>query len=141
MQNEIKQTWRFSQAPEEVWEYLTQPELMEQWFAKTDFQPVAGAQFRLDGKGGCVIQCEVLEVKPFTRLVYSWQTTSAKDNALFDSKVVWTLVPDGQGTELQLVHGSFAVVEDYTLHNSGWTKLLNRVGELLNAKENVRSNA
>ncbi len=46
MQKEIKHTWHFSQSPQEVWEYLTKPELMEQWLGKTDFQPIVGHKFR-----------------------------------------------------------------------------------------------
>ena len=46
MQREIKQTWQFTQSPQEVWEYLTQPELLEQWLGETDFQPIVGHKFR-----------------------------------------------------------------------------------------------
>lgn len=35
MQEEIRQTWFFKQSPGEVWEYLTKPELIEQWLMKT----------------------------------------------------------------------------------------------------------
>ena len=28
MQKEIKHTWHFNQSPQEVWEYLTKPELL-----------------------------------------------------------------------------------------------------------------
>lgn len=131
MQKEIKQSWAFKQSQQEVWEYLTKPELLEQWFEKTDFKPVPGHKFRVDGKRGCIIHCEVLEVKPFTRLSYSWQFTSEVDHKLFDSLVVWTLVPKENGTELQLVHNGFTMLEDYTGHNTGWTKLVNRMVELL----------
>ena len=46
MQKEIKQSRHFNQSPQEVWEYLTKPELIEQWLGKTDFQPVVGHKFR-----------------------------------------------------------------------------------------------
>ena len=83
-------------------------------------------------KSGKIIYCEVLEVKPFTKLSYSWQTNSAKDNKPFNSKVVWTLVPKENGTELQLVHNGFTALEDYIAHNNGWTALGNQFVELLN---------
>jgi len=132
MQNEIRHTWQFHQSPQEVWEYLTRPELIEQWLGKTDFQPKAGHKFRFISPYGNDSYCEVLEVKPFTKLSYSWQYHSAKDSKLFDSTVVWTLVPKETGTELQLLHTGFSVVEDYTAHNGGWTRLGNRFTELLN---------
>ncbi len=131
MQPEIKQAWHFDQPPQEVWEYLTKPELLEKWLGKTDFQPIAGHKFRFISPYGNDSYCEVLEVKPFTRLSYSWQKNSAKDNKPFNSKVMWTLVPKENGTELQLVHDGFAVLEDYNAHNNGWNTCLKQFGELL----------
>ena len=132
MQKEIKHTWHFNQSPQVVWEYLTKPELLEQWLTKTDFQPIVGSKFHFNDKSGKIISCEVLEVKPFIKLSYSWQYASAKDNKRFDSKVMWTLVPKENGTELQLVHNGFTALEDFIAHNSGWTTLGNRFVELLN---------
>jgi uncharacterized protein YndB with AHSA1/START domain len=130
MQKEIKHTWHFNQSPQEVWEYLTKPELLEQWLMKTDFQPIVGHKFRFICNK--ITYCEVLEVKPFTKLSYSWQTNSANSNKPFNSKVVWTLFPKGNGTELQLEHNGFAALEDYVGHNNGWTTLGTRFVELLN---------
>ena len=132
MQKEIKQTWFFKQSPQEVWEYLTKPELLEQWLMKTDFQPVAGHKFRFISQSGKIIYCQVLEVNPFTELSYSWQAHSANSNKLFHTKVVWKLVPKGNGTELELVHNDFTELEDYSAHSNGWTTLGNRFIELLN---------
>jgi uncharacterized protein YndB with AHSA1/START domain len=131
MQKEIKHTWHFSQSPHEVWEYLTKPELLEQWLMKTDFQPIVGHKFLFTSTQGIKHYCEVLEAMPFTKLSYSWQRNSAKDNKPFNSKVVWTLVPKENGTELQLVHNGFTALEDYTAHNNGWAILGNRFVELL----------
>ena len=33
--------------PEKIWRALTQPHLIEEWLAKTDFKPVAGHRFSL----------------------------------------------------------------------------------------------
>jgi len=133
MHGEIKQTWRFSRSQEEVWEYLTKPELLELWLAKTNFRPQVGHRFHLHGKDGCHIDCEVVEVKPFTRLSYSWRTTSAKDHKPFDSMVVWTLLPDADGTELRLLHSGFVTAEDQAGHNAGWTTIVNKMSGLLQA--------
>jgi uncharacterized protein YndB with AHSA1/START domain len=132
MQKEIKQTWFFRQSPEEVWEYLTRPELIEQWLTKTDFQPVPGHKFSFTSKSCKIIYCEVLEVKPFTSLSYSWQFPSKKDEQLYDSKVMWTLVPKENGTELLLQHNGFALLEDLAEHTTGWNTCLNRFEELIN---------
>ena len=132
MQKEIKHIRHFNQSPQEVWEYLTRPELIEQWLGKTDFQPIAGHKFRFISPYGNDSYCEVLEVKPFTKLSYSWQKNSAKDNKPFNSKVVWTLVPKGKGTELQLVHNGFTALEDFLAHEHGWNTCLKQFVELLN---------
>jgi uncharacterized protein YndB with AHSA1/START domain len=132
MQTEIKHTWHFNQSPQEVWEYLTKPELLEQWLMKSDFKPILGHKFCFTAPKGMVHYCEVLEIKPFTKLSYSWQRDSAKDGKPFDSKVMWTLVPKKEGTELQLVHNGFTALEDYTQHNNGWTMLVNGLVERLN---------
>jgi len=136
-QKEIKHTWYFNQSPQEVWKYLTKPELIEQWLMKTDFQPIVGHKFYFIG--GCdheektAAHCEVLEVKPYTRLSYSWQANSVSNNKPFNSKVVWTLVLKEQGTELQLIHNGFKVLEDVILHNDGWTRIGYKMVERLNA--------
>ena len=88
MQKEINLTWHFNKPPQEVWEYLTNAELLEQWLMKSDFKPVPGHQFIFTSPGGMVHHCEVLEVKPYTKLSYSWQRKSAKDGDPFDSTVV-----------------------------------------------------
>ncbi|HLZ86111.1 MAG TPA: SRPBCC domain-containing protein [Puia sp.] len=132
MQEEIRQTWLFKQSPQEVWEFLTKPELLEQWLGKTDFQPIVGHKFRFVSPYGNDSFCEVLEVTPFAKLSFSWQKRSAKGNTPFNSKVVWTLVPKENGTELQLVHNGFTALEDLAGHEKGWTTCLKQLEELLN---------
>jgi uncharacterized protein YndB with AHSA1/START domain len=141
MPNEIKQTLFFEQSPREVWDCLTKPEILAQWLAPTDIEPVSGHKFRFLDKTGKYIDCEVLEAKPFTRLVYSWQFPSGKADKRFDSTVVWTLVPKGNGTELALVHTGFNLLEDYTAHNNGWNNCLNKLKGLLKQPDNAHSNA
>ena len=132
MKDEIRLTWHFERSPEEVWDYLTTPELLEQWLAKMDFKPIVGHKFELATKSGGVTRCEVTEVMPFTKLSYSWQYPSLKNKKTFDSKVTWTLTPTKDGTQLQLVHNGFSVLEDYILHDNGWTSLGQRLLKLLN---------
>lgn len=131
MQKEIKHTWFFNHPPQEVWEYLTKPELLEQWLGKTDFQPTAGHKFRFASPYGNDSYCEVLEIKPCAKLSYSWQKKSTKDNKPYNSKVAWTLVPKENGTELQLVHNDFTALEDVVGHENGWIACLKQVEELL----------
>jgi uncharacterized protein YndB with AHSA1/START domain len=84
--------------PAEVWRYLTEPDLLERWWAPSGIEPVVGHTFTIDmGEWGHQ-PCEVLEVTEPERLVYSfcdhWQLT-------------WKLVPEGTGTRLLLEHSGF----------------------------------
>ena len=138
MQKEIKQSWHFDQSPEEVWEYLTKPELIELWLMKTDFQPITGHRFhftftpKAESKYDGLVQCEVLEVKPFSKLSYSWNGSSGSGNSTFNSKVVWILIPKEQGTELRLQHDGFTLLEDVINHANGWNNCLKRFEEIIN---------
>ena len=125
MQKEITQTWFFQQSPEEVWDYLTKPELLKIWLMETDFKPVVGYKFRFV----CSVMnlCEVLEVTPFTRLSYSWRTDSAVAGKTVDSTVLWTLSPKDNGTELHLLHDGFTVLKDYEGHSTGWTSCVKKL--------------
>ncbi|HTB52438.1 MAG TPA: SRPBCC domain-containing protein [Ferruginibacter sp.] len=129
MQPDIKHTWHFNQSPEEVWEYLTKPDLLEQWLMKSDFKPILGHKFSFFDKNEGDHFCEILEIKPVTKLSYSWK----KPKMPFDSTVTWTLIPKDGGTDLQIVHNGFTVLKDYNDHNHGWDYLVTKLVERLNS--------
>ena len=138
MQKEITQTWFFRQPLQEVWDYLTKPELIEQWLMKNDFKPIVGRKFTFtfipkDGsKYDGVVDCEVLEVEPFTLLSYSWKGYTKDRKRTFKSKVVWSLASKDNGTELQLRHHGFTILEDLLTHTGGWRTCLTRLEKLIN---------
>lgn len=144
---EIKQTWFFNQPPQQVWDYLTKPELLEQWLMKTDFQPIVGHKFCFMTKPNedCgydkIIDCQVLEIDPFTKISYSWEGHANNGKYSFDSKVIWTLIPFEDGTELQLVHNGFKVLEDFVAHSNGWAVIGNKLIELLTPIPDVSANS
>jgi uncharacterized protein YndB with AHSA1/START domain len=139
MQKEIRQTWLFQQSPDEVWDYLTKPELIEQWLMKSDFKPVQGHKFTFtfNAKPGSkyegVVSCEVLEIRPFTRLSYSWSGSTQDKSRNYDSTVIWTLVQKNNGTELQLQHDGFTVLEDILAHTSGWNSCVKKMVDHMTA--------
>ncbi len=141
MEKAIRHTWFFPHAPEKVWDYLTRPELLSQWLMETDIQPVVGnrfmfhtrpiVKFGFDGR----IFCEVLEVEPLKRLVYSWKGGNGKGKTTLDSVVTWTLLPKDGGTELTLVHSGFKGIMNfmsYLVMNKGWLKIAKRFLKELN---------
>lgn|SRR5699024_1846218 len=145
MEKEINHKWFLSHAPERVWEYLTNSELLSQWLMENDFKPVVGHEFQFkaqprkkmgfDGN----IYCRVLEVKPYDRLAYSWKGGPGNGEITLDSKVIWTLTPKDGGTELLLRHIGFKEeinTGSFIAMNHGWgSKIKDRFIELINKKE------
>jgi len=141
MKKDIRKTWFFQQPPAEVWEYLTKPELIEQWLMKCDFKPVAGHKFQFINKAKIDAYCRVLEVVPDKLLSYSWKKGKSEEEFTVDSVVTWTLTAKNGGTELQLQHNGFITLEDQTAHNNGWDYCMNRMTQLINPSSNANTNA
>ena len=129
-------------APETVWKTLTTPELMGLWLkmAPTGFQPVEGNRFTYRttpaGAWDGTIHCEVLEVIPNQRFVYSWKG-GHEDNvgygAPLDTVVTFTLEKSDGGTRLRLVHSGFFLPRNETAYrgmSGGWTGVVSRIGEI-----------
>ena len=141
MQREIRHQFTFLQPPEVVWDYLTNSELLAQWLMPNDFKPVAGHKFQFGAKPKFPlgfdgrIYCEVLEIVPYRKLVYSWKGGLSKENPSLDSIVVWTLTPTDSGTVLTLEHKGFKGIKNYLAYfimNKGWAKIGNRLFKQLN---------
>jgi uncharacterized protein YndB with AHSA1/START domain len=147
MQKEILQKWFFQQPPSEVWEYLTQAELIEQWLAKTDFKPVVGQKFQFtnscksDDNKPHYTYCKVLEIIPCKLLSYSWRKGTNEKEISVDSVVTWTLTDKNGGTELILQHNGFTLIEDTIAHTNGWNECLNKIIDLLNSSTNANTNS
>ena len=146
MQKDILQTWFFQQQPSEVWEYLTKPELIEQWLTKNDFKPVVGYKFQFtsspkaDSDKPNNAYCRVLEIIPHKLLSYSWRKGINEKEITVDSVVTWTLTKKNGGTELQLQHNGFTLLEDSIAHTNGWNYCLSRMIELINSSSNADTN-
>jgi uncharacterized protein YndB with AHSA1/START domain len=150
MEKVIKHQFFFTHPPEKVWEYLTKPELMEQWLMKNDFQPIVGYDFQfrtgpipsLDFDGICY--CKVLEVVPFKRLSYSWKCGPGEGKITLESVVIWKLQPTEKGTDLFLEHSGLGKEENLNFFNGmshGWLKNLQKIADRLNAAQHGHANA
>lgn len=140
----------FPHPPKTVWEYLTQPELMELWLMKNDFQPIAGHDFQfktnpvpsLDFDG--TFYCRVLEIIPQKKLSYTWTCGPGDGIITLDSIVVWRLEAKENGTELFLEHSGFKELENfnmYTALNDGWLKNMHKIADRINAANNDTTNS
>lgn len=150
MARSIKHRFSFPHPPETVWEYLTRSELMELWLMKNTFQPIVGTDFQfrtnpipsLDFDG--IFYCRVLEIVPFKKLSYSWQSGPGNGEINLDSVVVWKLEATAKGTDLFLEHSGFAKEENLNFYNgltNGWIEKLQKIADLLNAAQHVNPNA
>jgi uncharacterized protein YndB with AHSA1/START domain len=145
----IKHQFSYPQPPEMVWEYLTNPDLMELWLMKNDFQAAVGAEFQFRTKPmpslECdgIFYCKVLEFLPFEKLTYSWKSGPGDGTITVDTVVEWTLQPTDKGTELSLEHSGFTEAVNLDLYNGltgGWLQNIKKVAELLNAAPHAHTN-
>lgn len=103
-------------SPHRVWVALTDPRAIAEWLMPNNFRAELGAKFvfQIDPKAGCntMTECEVLELDPPRKLVYSWQPLPHKPggNSWEKSIVSWTLTPEGDGTRLLLEHIGVEVI-------------------------------
>lgn len=145
MQTEIKNEWIYEQMPNEVWEYLTQAELIALWLMPNNFKPVLGQEFQflskpiptldLDG----IFHCKILEMVPFQKLIYSWKGGSGNGVFTLDTIVEWTLEKYGNGTKLLLKQTGFkeANLAIFNAMTNGWQKNIQKMITHLNTNTNA----
>ena len=102
MKADIDVTMTYPYPAERVWAALTSCEALSAWFMPTDFKPAVGHRFtfrarpfRALGFDG-IVRCEVLELDPPVRMVWSW----AGGN--IDTTVTFTLEQTAEGTRLRM---------------------------------------
>jgi uncharacterized protein YndB with AHSA1/START domain len=116
--------------PEKIWRALTQAPLIEAWLMQNDFQPVVGHRFHFLGWNG-VTDCEVLEIIPLERLVYSWNASGEQAPDGLKTIVTWTLAPGGNGTHVRMEQSGFRPQDEagYRGMGGGWPRILGRLEE------------
>ncbi|MTH99481.1 SRPBCC domain-containing protein [Roseibium sp. RKSG952] len=89
--------------PETVWDYLTKPERLAEWFHKPERPLATGQKLEMYGttSGDLLIWGEVREARPPEYLEYTFTVKPMGDAV---STVKWTLEPVAGGTRLGLVH-------------------------------------
>jgi uncharacterized protein YndB with AHSA1/START domain len=127
-------------APEIVWKTLTTAELIGRWLMPNDFVAAVGKTFTFRtkpmGDWDGVVHCEVLEVVPNRKLVYSWKGGSDSNpnyGARLDTVVTWTLTPVSGGTHLRMVHAGFrSPGNDFAFDamSPGWGRVLQGIGRV-----------
>jgi uncharacterized protein YndB with AHSA1/START domain len=148
MQTAIKNEWIYEQSPNEVWEYLTQAELIALWLMPNNFMPIPGQEFQfktkpipsldLDG----IFHCKILEIIPFQKLIYTWKGGSGDGVFALDTIVEWTLEKHGKGTKLFLTQTGFKETNFsiFTGMTQGWQTNIQKMINHLNATHNGNTN-
>ena len=97
-------------SPDEIWEAITTPELVAQYFHESRLEaPVAaGGRWKAwsPDRTKLWIDSPVLEFDPPRRLVHGWKSLYSDELALEDeSRVTWELEPlDGGYTKVTVIH-------------------------------------
>lgn len=117
--------------PAKIWRALTQGPLLEEWLMANDFQAVVGHKFTFRAppapNWNGIVECEVLEVEPDSRLSYRWSSLGLK------SVVAWTLTPTKGGTHVHMEQSGFPSEEGayYKGANYGWQKFIGNLERVL----------
>lgn len=137
----------FPHSPETIWRTLTSGELMARWLGMTPagFVPVAGNRFTYHttpaGEWDGTIQCEVLEVIPNERFVYSWRgghATNVGYGAPLDTIVTFTLEEVDGETRLRLIHSGFILPRNdsaYRNMSGGWSQVIPNIGAITGERD------
>ncbi|MYN20551.1 SRPBCC domain-containing protein [Rugamonas sp. FT107W] len=115
-------------APEKVWRAWTDPQALSRWFGpgeasltRADIDLREGGRYHLAfaGPDGGLNQMTGVyqEVRPFTRLVFTWAWHSTPERV---SRVSIDLAPVAAGTELRFVHDRFFDEQARINHERGW---------------------
>jgi len=136
----------FQHAPEVLWRMLTQGEFIARWMmAPSGFAAVEGTRFTFKtapaGAWDGTIQCQVLEVVPHERFVYSW-IGGDEGNDGYGSKletvVTFCLSKVDTGTRLRLVHSGFVMPANEVAHRNmsqGWKTIMPRIKPIADEQE------
>lgn len=122
--------------PEKIWRALTESALIEDWLVKNDFRPVVGHKFNFRARPvmgwNGVTDCEVLELIPHQRLVYTWNASGEQARDGLKTIVTWTLTPHNGGTYVRMEQSGFRPQDEggYRGMGGGWPRILGRLEDV-----------
>jgi uncharacterized protein YndB with AHSA1/START domain len=134
MTKTIQREIQIPQPREQVWRALTNSAALAEWMFPNDFEPRVGHHFTFRvppnpklNFDGLVVNSEVLECEPPSRLAFSWSV-----GGLGDSRVSFRLEPEGEGTRLFFEHSGFDVSQPWGKQafrgaEVGWAKMLGQL--------------
>ncbi|MBV8357641.1 MAG: SRPBCC domain-containing protein [Deltaproteobacteria bacterium] len=122
----------FPHPMEKVWRALTDPDALRVWLMDNDFEPRAGKRFILRGRrvppgSRGWHECEVLEIEPPCRMVWSWIINEGDT----PTRVEFRLEEIGPGTRLTLSHTGEVDPITRSRLTEGWPEKLAELDALL----------
>lgn len=135
---EIRTSTTIDAPIERVWQAITTPSEMKQWFfgvdTEADWRPGGRLVHRGEYAGKPYIdQGEVVEIEPPKRLVHThWSDVSGLPDAPENYQVVaWDLTPRNGATELAITERNLPSDEAAKTSEQGWATALASLTELL----------
>lgn len=127
MKKQIKKEIIINAPLETVWDYLIDRDKIAAWLMENNFEPKVGREFTFYCQGNDkeigegFIYCEVKEIVPFKKIVYSWTSGQLEIETL----VTITLKKVNDKTRVTLIHSGWDQLppdKDYLFDNydSGW---------------------
>jgi uncharacterized protein YndB with AHSA1/START domain len=122
---------RIAASPETVFAFFSDPAKMVQWMGtEATLDPKPGGMCRINPSGHAVVSGRFVEVDPPRRIVFTWGwETQLLETPPQSTIVEVTLVPDGEGTLLRLVHRQLRP-RAVGFHRAGWKHYLERLARV-----------
>jgi uncharacterized protein YndB with AHSA1/START domain len=130
MKRDIKIEWKFLYTKEKVWGMLTNLELIKKWApAINDFKLIEGFEYeqhqKARGDWDGIIYHKIVNIDPFKKLSYTFQSGPKKGVITMDTVVTFNLISIENGTLVLMEHTGFVgfrnCLTSYILE-SGWKK-------------------
>lgn len=120
---------RIDASPETVFDFFTDPDKKVQWMGRAaELDPRPGGLYRVDINGRNIARGEFVELDRPNRVVFTWGWESEESPVRPGSSTVEILLaPDGDGTQLRLLHRDLPDEAARTAHRGGWEHYAERL--------------
>lgn len=135
----IEQSYYFHTPPKRVFEALTDPKLLVEWFlSKARVEPAEGGSYAFDWIGGYHMVGKVEAYEESKSVSYSWHD-KLDGGRIADTTASFDVSEKGDGTLLRLRHTGFTDPEHFAECSSRWGYFLTNMKSVLDHGVDLRS--